>query len=191
NRHVRRGKVGGRVRFVDAHINADLAAANMPVDQRLLELARQLEAKAITIDFNLNRVSQVTDVPVLNLHDLASSLQLKVMPGDTLRVPVDRLGKGEDQGIGYLEDGTMVVIEEAGSSVGQTIEAIVTNTTQTSAGRMVFARLVGKPEDAAGDEPGKPHNSVSDAPLAVDAKPERRRRKRIGVAAGEEQSSRP
>ena len=137
-----KNQAGVDLRIYEPHTTADAAAAELPVDQRLLDLTRQLEAKALTLDYNLNRVSQVSDVPVLNLNDVTAALQLRVMPGDELRLEVTREGKGNNQGVAYLEDGTMVVVEEAGGQVGRSVRAVVTNTTQTSAGRMIFARFV-------------------------------------------------
>ena len=125
----------------------DAAAADdkdTPVDQRLINLALELEGRAMTTDFNLNKVAQLAGVPVLNLNELANSLKPEVLPGETMRVQIVRGGTGEDQGIGYLSDGTMVVVEHAKTFVNQEVELTVTNTTQTAAGRMVFGRIIGK-----------------------------------------------
>ncbi len=111
------------------------------VDRKLLELGKTLGAKVLTNDANLNRVAELSGVPVLNINELASALRPVLLPGETLRVHVLREGKEPGQGVGYLDDGTMVVVEQARRHLGQTVEVSVTSVLQTSAGRMIFARL--------------------------------------------------
>lgn len=110
------------------------------VDERVVRVARAARASVVTTDFNLNRVAQLQGVRVLNLNDLAAALRPVVLPGEELTVHLLREGKEPGQGVGYLEDGTMVVVEGGKPLVGTTVEAVVTGVLQTSAGRMVFAR---------------------------------------------------
>ncbi len=110
------------------------------VDERVVRVARSSRASVVTTDFNLNRVAQLQGVRVLNLNDLASALRPVVLPGEEVTVQLLREGKEPGQGVGYLEDGTMIVVEGGKPLVGTTVEAVVTSVLQTSAGRMVFAR---------------------------------------------------
>jgi uncharacterized protein YacL len=110
------------------------------VDAKLVELARQRGARVVTTDYNLNRVAELSGVGVLNVNELANALKAVVLPGESLRVQVLREGKEPGQGVGFLEDGTMVVVEQGRRLVGQEVAVVVTSALQTSAGRMVFAR---------------------------------------------------
>lgn len=121
----------------------DAAAADekdTPVDQRLINLALELDGRAMTTDFNLNKVAQLAGVTVLNLNELANSLKPGALPGEMMRVQIVRAGTAEQQGIGYLDDGTMVVVEHARDHINREVDLVVTNTTQTAAGRMIFGR---------------------------------------------------
>ena len=111
------------------------------VDLKLIELAKLYEGKIITNDFNLNKVAQLQGVPVLNINELANSLKPIVLPGETMKVFILKEGKEFNQGIAYLDDGTMVVVEEGRRLVGKKVEAMVTSVLQTSAGRMIFTKL--------------------------------------------------
>jgi len=111
------------------------------VDLKLIELARQLDAKIVTNDFNLNKVAQVRGVPVLNINDLANSLRPVVLPGEKMRIVVMKEGKEFDQGVGYLDDGTMVVVDHARRLIGRSVEIAVTSVLQTTSGKMIFGRL--------------------------------------------------
>jgi uncharacterized protein YacL len=111
------------------------------VDLKLIELARHLEAKIITNDFNLNKVAQVRGVPVLNINDLANSLRPVVLPGEKMRVLIMKEGKEFDQGVGYLDDGTMVVVDHARRLIGRSVEIAVTSVLQTASGKMIFGKL--------------------------------------------------
>lgn len=113
------------------------------VDTKILRLARELEAKVVTNDYNLNKVAELYGVQVLNINDLSNAIKPIVLPGEEMAVHVLRDGKEHGQGIGYLEDGTMIVIEGGKSYIGLDIEILVTSVLQTSAGRMIFA----KPKD--------------------------------------------
>jgi uncharacterized protein YacL len=115
------------------------------VDTKLLRLARELEAKVVTNDFNLNKVAELYGVEVLNINDLSNAIKPVVLPGEEMMVHVLRDGKEYGQGIGYLEDGTMIVVEGGKNFIGLNTEIIVTSVLQTSAGRMIFA----KPKDYA------------------------------------------
>lgn len=112
-----------------------------PVDQQLMNLARDLSARVLTTDFNLNKVAQLTGVDVVNLNDLANALKSDALPGERLRVKLVRPGEEPNQGVGFLDDGTMVVVEQARMFVGSEVDFVVTNTRQTSAGRMIFGRV--------------------------------------------------
>ena len=111
------------------------------VDGKLMELARALSAKILTNDANLSRVAQLRGIEVLNVNELASALRPIALPGEPMRVLVVREGKEAGQGVGYLDDGTMVVVDSGRRYQGQTVEVIVTSVLQTTAGRMIFTRL--------------------------------------------------
>ena len=114
----------------------------MSVDQKLVELAKQLRAGVITNDFNLNKVASVQNITVINLNDLANALRPQFLPGERLRIEIIREGEGQGQGVGYLEDGTMVVCEGASNMIGRDVNTIVTRVLQSSAGRMIFSKPV-------------------------------------------------
>ncbi len=115
--------------------------AGQPVDMKLVILAKQLEGKIITGDFNLNKVAKVHNVSVINLNEVAASLRPQFLPGESFEVRVVKAGEGPEQGVGYLEDGTMVVIEGGRHRINATLNVVVTSTLQTQAGRMIFARV--------------------------------------------------
>jgi uncharacterized protein YacL len=119
-----------------------LTERKLPVDQQLMELAKELNGRVLTNDFNLNKVAQLSNVDVININDLATALRPVVLPGETLRVRIVKPGEGAGQGVGYLEDGTMVVVENARASLNQEVQFVVTNALQNSAGKMVFGRMV-------------------------------------------------
>lgn len=111
------------------------------VDSKLVALARLFNAKVITNDFNLNKVAQVQGVSVLNINELANVLKPVVLPGETLNLFIVKEGKEYNQGVAYLDDGTMVVIENARKLIGKNAEIVVTSVLQTTAGRMIFGKL--------------------------------------------------
>ena len=111
------------------------------VDLKLIELGKELEAVIITNDFNLNKVSQLRGVQVLNVNELANALKPVVLPGEAMRVFVLKEGKEYNQGVAYLDDGTMVVIDNARRLIGKTADIAVTSVLQTTAGKMIFGRL--------------------------------------------------
>ncbi|MDH7499243.1 MAG: PIN domain-containing protein [candidate division NC10 bacterium] len=118
------------------------------VDGKLVALAKMLGAKVITNDFNLNKVAELHGVPVLNINELANSLKPVVLPGEDMKVYVLKEGKEYNQGIAYLDDGTMVVIDNGRKWIGQTVEVCVTSVLQTTAGRMIFTRMKEEAEAA-------------------------------------------
>lgn len=113
----------------------------MAVDQALVELAQRLTARIVTTDHGLTRVAQIQGLVVLNVHEIAASFKSALLPGEAVTVRILKAGEQAGQGVGYLEDGTMIVVEHAAAMVGQDAPAQVTSTIQTAAGRMVFARL--------------------------------------------------
>ena len=115
--------------------------AGQPVDMKLVILAKHLEGKIITGDFNLNKVAKVHNVPVINLNEVAASLRPQFLPGESFEVRIAKAGEGPEQGIGYLDDGTMVVIEGGRHRINATLPVVVTSTLQTQAGRMLFAKV--------------------------------------------------
>ncbi len=126
--------------------------AGQPVDQKLVLLAKHLEGKVVTNDYNLNKVAKLHNVGVINLNDIANSLKPVFMPGEVIEVRINRHGEESGQGVGYLEDGTMVVIEGGRDFVDRQVSALVTSVLQTSAGRMVFGRFEHVVADERGDQ---------------------------------------
>jgi len=114
------------------------------VDAKLVRLARELNGKLITNDFNLNKVAELQEVSVLNINNLANALKPVVLPGEEMDIQVVKEGKDENQGIGYLDDGTMVVIENGGKLMGKKVKVGVTSVLQTNAGKMIFTKVAGK-----------------------------------------------
>jgi uncharacterized protein YacL len=112
------------------------------VDLKLIELARVLGGKIVTNDFNLNKVAQLRGVEVLNINELANSLKPVVLPGEIMKVFILKEGKEYNQGVAYLDDGTMVVVDNARKLIGKTIDVVVTSVLQTTAGKMIFGRFI-------------------------------------------------
>lgn len=110
------------------------------VDEKLISLGKSLHAKIATSDFNLNKVASVSGVGVLNVNELANALKTIALPGESLKIKIMHLGKDPSQGIGYLDDGTMVVVESGADLIGKTAEVKVTKTLQIPAGRMIFSK---------------------------------------------------
>ncbi len=111
------------------------------VDHRLVELAEKIQAKIMTTDYNLNKVATIKKVDVININELANAFKPQAIPGEKLCVKIVKAGEEPNQGVGYLEDGTMVVVEDGRGKIGQMVEVSVTSTIQTSAGKMIFGRL--------------------------------------------------
>ena len=114
------------------------------VDSKLLECAKSLGAKIITNDFNLNKVARIHGIPVLNINELANALRPVVLPGESMTVFILKEGKERDQGVAYLDDGTMVVVDNSRRMIGQTIPITVTSVLQTTVGKMIFGRFNGE-----------------------------------------------
>jgi uncharacterized protein YacL len=114
--------------------------AGHPVDMKLVLLAKHLEGKVVTGDFNLNQVAKIHNVPVINLNEISNALKPRLLPGESFHIKVIKPGEGQDQGVGYLDDGTMVVIEGGRNQIGRELDVIVTSILQTNAGRMIFAK---------------------------------------------------
>ena len=133
-----------------AGVHVTISDADFPdvreVDLKLIELARTLQGKIVTNDFNLNKVAQLRGVAVLNVNELANSLKPVVLPGELMKVFILKEGKEYNQGVAYLDDGTMVVVDNARKMISKTIDIIVTSVLQTTAGKMIFGRFI----DASG-----------------------------------------
>jgi uncharacterized protein YacL len=115
------------------------------VDERLVVLAKSLSGRVVTNDFNLNKICQVQNVEVINLNELSNALKLMALPGEILTIKIVKQGDQHGQGVGYLEDGTMVVVGEGRGHIGQEVAVIVTSVLQNPAGRMIFARIDNNP----------------------------------------------
>ena len=144
--HIQK-QAGVDVRIVDK----DFPAVK-EVDSKLIELAKEVRGKIITNDSNLNKVAELQGIEVLNINELANSLKPVVLPGEEITVKILKEGKEMGQGVAYLDDGTMIVVDNGRRQMGKTIDVIVTSVLQTPAGRMIFARLK---EEAAREGKGK------------------------------------
>jgi uncharacterized protein YacL len=127
-------------RALDVQINEMRLPEIEGVDAKLVRMARLIDARLVTQDFNLNKVAQVQGIEVINLNDLAGVMRAPVLPGEQLTLKIVKRGEEPEQGVGYLEDGTMVVAEGCAGRVGETVTLAVTSVIQRSAGRMVFGR---------------------------------------------------
>jgi uncharacterized protein YacL len=139
-----------------AHLNVQIVEEDFPhvrdVDMKLIELAKLYDCKIITNDFNLNKVAQLHGVEVLNINELANSLKPIVLPGETMRVFILKEGKEYNQGVAYLDDGTMVVVDNAKRLISKTIDIAVTSVLQTTAGKMIFGKYDERVHAVAGAE---------------------------------------
>jgi uncharacterized protein YacL len=141
------------------------------VDLKLIELARALQGKIVTNDFNLNKVAQLRGVDVLNVNELANSLKPVVLPGEIMKVFILKEGKEYNQGVAYLDDGTMVVVDNARKMISKTIDIVVTSVLQTTAGKMIFGRYIdaaiaGATSTSASVSPTERPRAVVAAPVA-------------------------
>jgi uncharacterized protein YacL len=125
------------------------------VDLKLIELARTMLGRIVTNDFNLNKVAQLRGVEVLNINELTNSLKPVVLPGELMNVFILKEGKEHNQGVAYLDDGTMVVVDNARSRIGRSLDIVVTSVLQTTAGRMIFGRMTGEAPAQTTDTPVK------------------------------------
>jgi uncharacterized protein YacL len=139
-----------------ANLSVQIVEEDFPqtreVDMKLIELAKVFDCKVITNDFNLNKVAQLHGVEVLNINELANSLKPIVLPGETMRVFILKEGKEYNQGVAYLDDGTMVVVDNAKKMISKTIDISVTSVLQTTAGKMIFGKYDERGHAAAGAE---------------------------------------
>jgi uncharacterized protein YacL len=136
------------------------------VDLKLIELAKVYEGKIITNDFNLNKVAQLQGVEVLNINELANSLKPIVLPGETMRVFILKEGKEYNQGVAYLDDGTMVVVDNARKMIGKTIDVSVTSVLQTTAGKMIFGKWDERAAFSRPAAPSSPHTAAVAVPVS-------------------------
>ena len=143
-----------------AHLNVQIVEEDFPhvreVDMKLIELAKVYDCKVITNDFNLNKVAQLHGVEVLNINELANSLKPIVLPGETMRVFILKEGKEYNQGVAYLDDGTMVVVDNAKKMISKTIDISVTSVLQTTAGKMIFGKFDERMHAVAGAREARP-----------------------------------
>ncbi|MCD6304252.1 MAG: PIN domain-containing protein [Planctomycetes bacterium] len=137
------------VRLTDGQGPAVEQAAS--VDEKLVALAKHLDGRIVTNDYNLNKVARLAGVDVININDLANAMKPVVLPGETMRVKIIRPGEEPGQGVGYLDDGTMVVAEQGRDHIGREIAITVTSVLQTSAGRMIFGRAPAGPAGRGGE----------------------------------------
>lgn len=141
-----------------ADIDVQISDAEFPehsdIDAKLIELAKQLRGQLVTNDFNLHKMAQLRGISVLNINDLANALKPVVLPGETMAVCLIKEGKEAGQAVAYLDDGTMVVVDNSGHLIGETIEVVVTSVLQTAAGKMIFGK---QPEDAAAGSSAQTH----------------------------------
>jgi uncharacterized protein YacL len=146
-----------------AHLNVQIVEEDFPqvreVDMKLIELAKVYDCKIITNDFNLNKVAQLHGVEVLNINELANSLKPIVLPGETMRVFILKEGKEYNQGVAYLDDGTMVVVDNARKMISKTIDISVTSVLQTTAGKMIFGKFDDRMHAVIGAERGAPERT--------------------------------
>src|SRR6516162_844292 len=138
------------------HLNVQIVEEDFPqvrdVDMKLIELAKIYDCKVVTNDFNLNKVAQLHGVEVLNINELANSLKPIVLPGETMRVFILKEGKEYNQGVAYLDDGTMVVVDNAKRMISKTVDIAVTSVLQTTAGKMIFGKFDERAHAAAAGE---------------------------------------
>ena len=132
-----------KIQHVDVRISEEDFADTREVDAKLVRLAKLVGGKILTNDFNLNKIAELQGVQVLNINELANALKPVVLPGEVMEARVIKEGKEYNQGVAYLDDGTMVVVEQGPHLIGQTVKVMVTSVLQTAAGRMIFA----KPEE--------------------------------------------
>lgn len=139
-----------KMTHLDVQIAEDDFAQIAEVDMKLIELAKRYDAKIVTNDFNLNKVATLQGIDVMNVNQLANALKPVVLPGEAMRVFILREGKEYNQGVAYLDDGTMVVVDGARKMINKTIDIIVTSVHQTTAGKMIFGRY-----DERGEQPSR------------------------------------
>ena len=142
-----------KIQHIDVRIHEEDFPDIKEVDAKLVQLAKVMGGKVLTNDFNLNKVAELQGVQVLNINELANALKPVVLPGELMETRVIKEGKEYNQGVAYLDDGTMVVVEQGRHLIGQTVQVLVTSVLQTAAGRMIFA----KPDSEDHKPVGKPN----------------------------------
>ena len=160
-----------------AQLNVQILEDDYPqirdVDMKLIELAKGYNCKIVTNDFNLNKVAQLHGVEVLNINELANALKPVVLPGETMRVFILKEGKEYNQGVAYLDDGTMVVVDNAKKMISKTIDIAVTSVLQTTAGKMIFGRYDERMQQThERAHPEKPHREAAPAGAGAPRHPE-------------------
>lgn len=159
---------------VNVELLQDGSHAREGVDDRLLKLAKQHGAVIMTLDYNLNKVAAVEGTEVLNLNELAQSIRMEHLPGEKITLELIQKGQDAHQGVGYLPDGTMVVVEQASAQIGQTLNVEIIRNLQTTAGRMIFAKkieTVGKPLKSTAKAASKTQKTTKIAAAAVSKTP--------------------
>ena len=159
---------------VNVELLQDGSHAREGVDDRLLKLAKQHGAVIMTLDYNLNKVAAVEGTEVLNLNELAQSIRMEHLPGEKITLELIQKGQDAHQGVGYLPDGTMVVVEQASAQIGQTLNVEIIRNLQTAAGRMIFAKkieTVGKPLKSTAKAASKTQKTAKIAAAAVSKTP--------------------
>ncbi|QDT52870.1 putative PIN and TRAM-domain containing protein precursor [Caulifigura coniformis] len=126
---------------IDVKVHETDSVKGKSVDQRLIEITREFNGRLVTNDLNLNKLAGVQGVSVVNLNDVANALKPRFLPGEQVRIRVVKEGEGAGQGVGYLDDGTMVVVEQGNKQIGNEIDTVVTSVLQNSAGRMLFCKM--------------------------------------------------
>lgn len=164
---------------IETVIFPDGVKAEEGVDNRLLKLAKQHQGAVCTIDYNLNKVAVVEGIQVLNVNELTKSLRMAYLPGEHMRIALTQKGNDQHQGVGHLEDGTMVVVEQGGKYIGKEVEVEFIRSLQTAAGKMMFAKLVqgAKPARTERATRGtKAASTVTKEPIVEEKKPQARTR---------------
>jgi rRNA-processing protein FCF1 len=175
------------VRGIEVSISREKFEHIREVDDKLVALAKQYGAYLYTTDFNLNKVAQIEGVNVLNVNELAHALRPNLLPGERVSIKLTQVGQDKTQGVGYLGDGTMVVVEQASRYVGQQVQATCTRILQTQAGKMMFATLANAPapqesraRDQKPQQPAEQAQSAPQKPAAGEGTSRRRRGSRGG-----------
>jgi uncharacterized protein YacL len=170
-----------KMAHLEVHISDDDFPHVPEVDLKLIELAKRYDAKIVTNDYNLNKVATLQGIEILNVNQLANALKPVVLPGETMRVFILREGKEYNQGVAYLDDGTMVVVDGARKMINKTIDITVTSVHQTTAGKMIFGRYDDRSEQQV------PRNAAvaGAAPVAHHVEPQTGQRSAEAAAGGE------
>ena len=153
-------KTAGRPELIDYDSSGHDDKTSADEDQQLIALAKELNGRVLTNDYNLNKLAQLRGVDVINLNELANAMKPQVMPGERMTVHILKPGEGPGQGVGYLDDGTMVVVEQGRNYLNEDVEFTVTNSRQTVQGRMIFGRLNADARVGARPQPPRQPSTV-------------------------------